>query len=163
MLKELTVKRQATTLVEVDDSKNVDLVCIQTGEMREQYNKYPEILFVDTTYYVNIEAYPLLTMMVEDGDGRGKLVAYCFQRSETKVNLEKILDYEGCSNMNASSSITFVTYTLRQSGIRFYKGSNVSFKLAPNLKINTVYLLSYSPWNEGHFSILENSMLRTYQ
>ena len=71
MLKELTVKRQATTLVEVDDSKNVDLVYIQTGEMREQYNKYPEILFVDTTYNVNIEAYPLLTMMVEDGDGRG--------------------------------------------------------------------------------------------
>ena len=28
MLKELTVKRQATTLVEVDDSKNVDLVYI---------------------------------------------------------------------------------------------------------------------------------------
>ena len=53
-LKELTVKRQATTLVEVDDSKNVDLVYIQTGEMREQYNKYPEILFVDTTYNVNI-------------------------------------------------------------------------------------------------------------
>ena len=44
MLKELTVKRQVTTLVEVDDSKNVDLVYIQTGEMREQYNKYPEIL-----------------------------------------------------------------------------------------------------------------------
>ena len=93
MLKELTVKRQATTLVEVDDSKNVDLVYIQTGEMREQYNKYPEILFVDTTYNVNIEAYPLLTMMVEDGDGWGKPVTYCFQRSETKVNLEKILDF----------------------------------------------------------------------
>ena len=78
MLKELTVKRQATTLVEVDDGKNVDLVYIQTGEMRKQYNKYPEILFVDTTYNVNIEAYPLFTMMVEDGDGRGKPVAYCF-------------------------------------------------------------------------------------
>ena len=36
MLKELTVKRQATTLGEVDDSKNLDLVYIQTGEMREQ-------------------------------------------------------------------------------------------------------------------------------
>ena len=82
MLKDLTVKRQATTLIEVDDSKNVDLVYIQTGEMREQYNKYPEILFVDITYNVNIKAYRLLTMMVEDGDGRGKPVAYCFQRSE---------------------------------------------------------------------------------
>ena len=26
----------------------------------------------------------------------------------------------------------------------------------------TVYLLSYSPLNEGHFSILTNSMLLTY-
>ena len=91
MLKELTVKRQATTLVEVDDSKNVDLVYIQTGEMREQYNKYPEILFVDTIYNVNIEAYPLLTMMVEDGDGRGKPVPYCFQRFfKSKIKLIKL-------------------------------------------------------------------------
>ena len=36
------------------------------------------------------------------------------------------------------------------------------FKLAPDLKKYTLYLLSYSPLNEGHFSILTNSMLRTY-
>ena len=65
--------------------------------------------------------------------------------------------------MNASSFITFVTNMLRQNGIRFYKGLYVTFKLAPDLKKNTVYLLSYSPLNEGHFSILTNSMLQTYQ
>ena len=42
--------------------------------------------------------------------------------------------YEDCSNMNASSFVTFVTYMLRQNGIRFYKGLYVTFKLAPNLK-----------------------------
>ena len=52
---------------------------------------------------------------------------------------------------------------LRQNGIRFYKGLYVAFKLAPDLKTNTVYLSSYSPLNEGHFGILTNSMLRTYQ
>ena len=71
--------------------------------------------------------------------------------------------YEGCSNMNASSFITFVTYMLWQNGIGFYKGLFVTFKLAPDLKKNTVYLSTYSPYNEGHFSILINSMLRTYQ
>ena len=67
--------------------------------------------------------------------------------------------YEGCSNMNASSLITFFTYMLRQNGIRFYKGLYVTFKLAPNLNKNTLYLSSYSPYNEGHFkfSILTNS------
>ena len=63
--------------------------------------------------------------------------------------------------MNASSFITFVTYMLRQNGIRFYKGLYVTFKLAPDLKKNTVYLSSYSPLNEGYFSILINSMFRT--
>ena len=64
--------------------------------------------------------------------------------------------------MNASSFITFVTYMLRQSGMRFYKGLYVTFKLAPDLKKSTVYLSSDSPLNEGHVSILTNSMLRTY-
>ena len=61
--------------------------------------------------------------------------------------------------MNASSFITFFTYTLRQNGKRFYKGLYVIFKLAPDQKKNAVYLSSYSPLNEGHVSILTNSML----
>ena len=55
--------------------------------------------------------------------------------------------YEGCSNMNESSLITFVTYMLRQNGIRFYKGLYFTFKLAPAIKKNTVYLSSYIPLN----------------
>ena len=51
---------------------------------------------------------------------------------------------------------------LRQNGICFYKGIYVTFKLAPDLKENTVYLSSYTPLNEGQLSILTNSMLRTY-
>ena len=61
--------------------------------------------------------------------------------------------------MNASSFITFFTYTLRQNGKRFFKGLYVIFKLAPNLKKNTVYLSSYSPLKKGDVSILTNSML----
>ena len=64
--------------------------------------------------------------------------------------------------MNASSFITFFTYMLRQNGKNFYKGLYVTFKLAPDLKKNAVYLLSYSPLNEGTVSILTFSMLRTY-
>ena len=70
--------------------------------------------------------------------------------------------YEGCSNMNASSFITFFTYMLRQNGKRFYKAPYAIFKLAPGRKKNTVYLSSYSPLIGGHVSILTNSMIRTY-
>ena len=51
---------------------------------------------------------------------------------------------------------------LQQNGKRFYKGLYVTFKLAPDRKRNTVYLSSYCPLNEGHVSILTNSMLQTY-
>ena len=51
---------------------------------------------------------------------------------------------------------------LRQNGIRFYKGLYVTYKMALDLKKNTVYLSSNSPLNEGHFIILTNSLLRTY-
>ena len=71
-------------------------------------------------------------------------------------------NYEGCSNMNASSFITFFTYMLQENGKRFYKGRYVTFELAPGIKKNTVYLSSYCPLNEGHVSMLTNSMLRTY-
>ena len=70
--------------------------------------------------------------------------------------------YEGCSNINASSFIAFFTYVLRQNGKRIYKGLYVTFKLAQILKKNTACSTSYSPSNEGHVSILTNSMLRTY-
>ena len=64
--------------------------------------------------------------------------------------------------MNASSFITFFTYMLRQNGKRFYKELYATFKLAPNLKKNTVYSSSYSPLNKGHISKLTNLMPRTY-
>ena len=89
-------------------------------------------------------------------------ILYLFLTLLNEFNKTLALMYEGCSNMNASSFITFFTYMLRQNGNRFYKGIYVTFKLAPNLKKNTVYLSSYSPSNEGHVSILTNSMLRAY-
>ena len=73
------------------------------------------------------------------------------------VHLQVGKMYEGCSNMNASGFITFFTYMLRQNGKRFYKGLYVTFKVAPDLKKNTVYLSSYIPLNEGHVCILTNS------
>ena len=39
--------------------------------------------------------------------------------------------YAGCSNMNASSFITFFTYMLRQNVIPFLKELFVAFKIAP--------------------------------
>ena len=84
----------------------------------------------------------------------------CRLSSLTRLkNVYVPLSYEGCSNMNASGFITLFTYMLRHNGKRFYKGLYVTFKLVPDLKTNTVYLSSYSPWKQGHVSILTNLML----
>ena len=73
----------------------------------------------------------------------------------------RLFDYEGCSNMNTSSFIIFVTYMLLQNGIRFYKGLYITFKLASDLKKNTVYLSRYNPLNEGYSSILTTQLFKS--
>ena len=63
--------------------------------------------------------------------------------------------YEDCSNMNASSFITFCTHMLRQNVIAFWKELFIAFKMAPNIKKHTLYFSSYSPLNKGHSCILK--------
>ena len=63
--------------------------------------------------------------------------------------------YEGCSNMNASSSITFFTYMLRQNAISFWKELLVAFRMAPNIKQHSLYFSSYRPLYKEHSCILK--------
>ena len=64
-------------------------------------------------------------------------------------------NYEGYSNMNASSSITFFTYMLRHNVIPSRKELFVAFKMAPNIKKNYLYFSSYRPLYKGHSCILK--------
>ena len=63
--------------------------------------------------------------------------------------------YEGCSNMNASSFITFFTYMLWQNGIPFLKELFVAFKMAPNIKKHLLFFSSYRPLYKSRSSILK--------
>ena len=62
--------------------------------------------------------------------------------------------YEGCSNMNASSFITFFTCMLRQNVIHFWKELFVVFKMTPNTKKHSQYFSSYRRLYKGHTFIL---------
>ena len=64
-------------------------------------------------------------------------------RSENEIYSQLPLIYEGCSNMNASGFITFFTYMLRQNIIPFWKELFVAFKMAPNIKKQSLYFSSY--------------------
>ena len=63
--------------------------------------------------------------------------------------------YEGCSNMNASSFITFFTYMLRQNVIPIWKELFVTVKMAPNIKKHSLYFSSYRPLYKRHSCILK--------
>ena len=62
--------------------------------------------------------------------------------------------YKGCSNMNASSFITFFTYMLRKNFIPFWKELFIAFKMATNIKKHLPYFSSYRPLYKGHSCIL---------
>ena len=63
--------------------------------------------------------------------------------------------YEGCSNMNASSFITFFTYMLRHNVIPFWKELFVVFKMAPNIKKHSLYVSGYRRLYKSHSYILK--------
>ena len=60
--------------------------------------------------------------------------------------------------MNATSFITFFTYMLRQNVIRFYKLLYPAFRLAQDIKLNKIYLRSYSLLIEGQSTAQTNLM-----
>ena len=113
-----------------------------------------KIMFANTMC-VHITVYRGIVRQVET-----VLVKLCLNMLRMSSAL-RLFDYEGCSNINTSSFIIFVTYMLRQNGIRFDKGLYITFKLASCLKKNTVYLSRYSPLNECYSSLLTTQLFES--
>ena len=96
VLNELTQNdANATTYVEIDVDSNLDLLFIQTSEMKTMFQKSPNMIFMDNTYKVNLEGYTLNVIQVDDENGNGKPVAYTFLRRETKENLTRVMEIFG--------------------------------------------------------------------
>ena len=70
-------------------------------------------------------------------------------------NLMSRLNYEDCSNMNASRFITFFTYMLRQNAIPVGKELFVAFKMVSKIKKHSLYFSSYRRLYKGHSCILK--------
>ena len=72
------------------------------------------ILMFENTMGVHITVLRGIVRQVETA-----LVKVCLNMLRLRSGL-RLFDYEGYSNIDASSFITFVKYMLRQNGIRFY-------------------------------------------
>ena len=67
-----------------DDTGIFLFAAFVTRSMRAMLDAFPECLIVDATYKVN-HLYPLLTIMVLNGEGHGMPVFHAFLAKEDKV------------------------------------------------------------------------------
>ena len=76
--------------VVVDDSNTLAILYYESSHMTEQFNKFPEILFIDGTYNTNKLGMPLTCLMVEDAWfwswKNCVLCRYCTRRCNTFAN-----------------------------------------------------------------------------
>ena len=70
---------------------------------------------------------------------------------------QNLTRYKNCSNIYASSFITFFTYMLRKNVIPLWKELFVTFKMAPNIKKHSLYFASNRRLYKGHSCILKFS------
>ena len=71
--------------VDLDENNDLTVLMIQSNYTRELYDQYPEIIFVDGTYKLNVEGFPLYPIMCEDDNGKGRQIA-----SESRMNKKEL-------------------------------------------------------------------------
>ena len=59
--------------------------------MKFNYQCYPEVLMVDSTYKLNDLRMPLYLMLIVDGNGQSEVVSLCLTSLETKEAISKMV------------------------------------------------------------------------
>ena len=65
---------------------------IQSAKMREDFDKFPELLFSDSTYKLNINDIPLYALIGCDGEGRTRPVSLFLVTDETEETIRNMLE-----------------------------------------------------------------------
>ena len=63
-----------------DEEKGIELMFLQSNSQRECFKKFPELILLDGINHAGMALYDVL---VEDGCGNSRIVAYCFVTQET--------------------------------------------------------------------------------
>ena len=76
---------------------------LQLEFQAEWLQLYGQLFHIDGTFKVNCENYLLYVVMVQNSNGEGRPVAYCWMKAETYENLEffykELLDLPGTSEV----------------------------------------------------------------
>jgi len=90
------------------ETKEISYIYIQTSEMRKNVERFPEIIGMDTTYQLNKNNMHLSVMQCVDNKKRGRVVAYCFMKRETKDTLKAALIHFKNFNEDAAAKVETV-------------------------------------------------------
>ena len=82
---------ESTVEVFLDESSVVDAIFMQSQEMKDTFQAFPEPILLDATYKLNDLRMPLYVMLVVDGNGESEVVALWFVRNEDHATLSRIM------------------------------------------------------------------------
>jgi len=74
-----------------DGTSELEMVLLQTGEMRQNLRSYPEIIQLDNTHGLNQVGLPLYTLVLEDATGNSRLGALVLTPSESAASIRTML------------------------------------------------------------------------
>lgn len=63
---------------------------MQTSEMKQTFDLYPDTAFIDATYKTNRQGFALQCLTVENSSGKAENIAYCSLREENEDMLSQM-------------------------------------------------------------------------
>ena len=91
-----------------DEQQNIQIIHVQISEVRWTLLKYPDLLFIDSTYKINAKKMPLFCFMTVDGNHSGQIVAYAVVSNETGDTVIKLLEVFVSHNIAVKEKIETV-------------------------------------------------------
>ena len=64
------------------ESGKISVLFFQTSYMKKMLNSYPDMLYIDSTYCLNLYGYPVVVFMIVDGDNVGHCGGYACARDD---------------------------------------------------------------------------------
>ncbi|ELU13236.1 hypothetical protein CAPTEDRAFT_71122, partial [Capitella teleta] len=91
-----------------DSDSTLEMIILQTTEMKKALAEFPEVLQMDGTYKLNKAGLPLYGLLVEDRYGHGQLVGVVLTRGETCLCIESMLESLKENNPAMSQNQIFI-------------------------------------------------------
>ncbi|CAF1379625.1 unnamed protein product [Didymodactylos carnosus] len=81
----------ATVIVRTDEQNQVESILIATSGMKENFKKFGQMIFLDSTYKINVENFSLYCFLIQDSLSFGQPVAISFLSHESKYHMRQLL------------------------------------------------------------------------